>query len=153
MCARWCARISSIGQGAPRLRAPWLPENGARTAAAELLRLVSLAGEHVDHPSRPRFPTRSSRAASRRAAARATAGVGARSSVLGVGRLLAREREHDLALAVDRSIALAYGRDTREVRGLVDAVARGLALGVRRPTRAPMFCAAALAYARHARPR
>jgi hypothetical protein len=59
------------------------------------------------------------------ALARASAG-GHELAALGIAADLARGRDDELAAALARAPALLGDRDAREVRGLVDTVARGL---------------------------
>ena len=100
-----------------------VPENGARTAAAELMRLlcppasVDLVEATLDD----------ARLAPLSAIA-ATSGT-RELDVLGLASRLAHGREQELGLAIDRSSLLLGDRDAREARevhGLVDAVVRGL---------------------------
>jgi predicted glycosyltransferase len=92
-----------------------VPENGARVAAAELLRLTCPAASvdrvesALDDAILARVPPGKSEL-----------------DVMALAPRLALGREEELAAAMDRSLSLLDGRDTREVRGLVDAVARGL---------------------------
>ena len=110
--AELCAR-----SGAREAARALVPENGARVAAAELLRLIC----------RPRSVDLVE-------AALDDALLGGLASgelveVLSLAAHLARGCEHELGLAVERSSRLLGGRDAgelREVRGLVDAVVRGL---------------------------
>ena len=95
-----------------------VPENGARVAAAELLRLLCPAAS-VDLAEAALDDARLGRLAE-----------GTRElDVLSLAPRLARGCEHELGMAIDRSSSLLGGRDAREVRevrGLVDAIVRGL---------------------------
>jgi hypothetical protein len=93
-----------------------VPENGARTAAAELLRLF-IPPADVDRVE----------------AALDEIDLGALGTnelhVLSLAARLARGCEHELGAAVDRAARLVGDRDARgarELRGIVDAVVRGL---------------------------
>ena len=122
-----------------------VPENGARAAAAELMRLVctparvdrveaALEDECLAAAVRTRTRPRTSRDVTHAdATVRAASGIDDRDKheleVLALAARLAQGRDDELALAVERASRLLAGRDAaerREVRGLVDAVARGL---------------------------
>ena len=95
-----------------------VPENGARVAAAELLRLL-VPPANVDRVEAALDDERLGRAHA----------CGRELEIVGLAPRLAHGREDELADAVDRSRTLLEGRDpeaVREIRGLVDAVARGL---------------------------
>jgi UDP-N-acetylglucosamine--N-acetylmuramyl-(pentapeptide) pyrophosphoryl-undecaprenol N-acetylglucosamine transferase len=92
-----------------------VPENGARVAAAELMRLVCPPAS-VDRAEAALDDERLTRVA-----------VGARElDVLSLGGRLARGCEEELGLAIDRSPKLLDGRLARDVRRLVDGVVRDL---------------------------
>lgn len=103
---------------APGAARALVPENGARLAAAELLRLVCPPAS-VDVAEAALDDERLGRLS-----------AGTRElDVLGLAPRLARGCEQELALAVERSSTLLEGRDAREVRevrGIVDAIVRGL---------------------------
>lgn len=90
-----------------------VPENGARLAAAELLRLICPAAQ-VD------------RVESALDDALLASIPACELDVLALASHLAHGREAQLADAVHHANLLLRDRDLREVRGLVDAVARGL---------------------------
>jgi UDP-N-acetylglucosamine--N-acetylmuramyl-(pentapeptide) pyrophosphoryl-undecaprenol N-acetylglucosamine transferase len=90
-------------------------DNGARAAAAELLRLVCRPAD-VDRVEAALDDERLAR----------VRGHSRELDVVGLAPRLAHGREAELAHAVDRSLMLLGARDAREVRGVVDAVARGL---------------------------
>jgi predicted glycosyltransferase len=102
-----------------------VPENGARVAAAELLRLVCPPAS-VDLVEDALDDALLGRVAASHGEGDARAGARHEIEVLGLGRVLARGEEGALAVAIERAAALLEGRDAREVRGLVDAVGRGL---------------------------
>jgi hypothetical protein len=102
-----------------------VPENGARAAAAELLRLVCPPAS-VDLVEATLSDALLGRVAARHGELDGSHRIKRELDVLSLARLLARGGEHDLAAAVDRSNALLDSRDPREVRGLVDAVVRGM---------------------------
>jgi UDP-N-acetylglucosamine--N-acetylmuramyl-(pentapeptide) pyrophosphoryl-undecaprenol N-acetylglucosamine transferase len=107
--------------GAPAAARSLVPENGARVAAAELLRLVC----------RPGAVDRVEAELDDACLAGVVAGGARELEVLGLAARLAGgcDDEGALGLAVERSSSLLAGRDAgeaREVRGLVEAVVRGL---------------------------
>lgn len=112
--------------GAPDAARALVPENGARFAAAELLRLVCPPAQ-VDRVEAALDDARLTRLAG--------AGQGSEPrekhelDVLTLAARLARGRDDELALAIERTSPLLCGRgaaEAREVRGVVDAVVRGL---------------------------
>jgi len=121
---------------APGAARALVPENCARVAAAELLRLLCPPGA-VDAVEATLDDERMARLHASGAAER---------DVIGLGHRLARGVDPPLGAAIDGSLRLLDGRDaaeSHELRGLVDAVARGLpggSLAVRADA-----CAAALA--------
>lgn len=110
-----------------------VPENGARAAAAELMRLVCPAAS-VDRVEAALDDERLAdvvRAAE--GAAGVAAGVDSRDKheleVLALAARLAHGRDDELGVAVERCARLLAARDAadrHELRGLVDAVVRGL---------------------------
>jgi len=93
-----------------------VPENGARVAAAELMRLICRPGS-VDLVEATLDDALLGGVVSREL------------EVLSLAARLARGREHELRPAVERSSRLLADRDARavrEVRGLVDAVVHGV---------------------------
>jgi UDP-N-acetylglucosamine--N-acetylmuramyl-(pentapeptide) pyrophosphoryl-undecaprenol N-acetylglucosamine transferase len=98
-----------------------VPENGARAAAAELLRLVC-APSRVDRVD--------AALGDALLASIATSGHRHEENVLHLAHRLARdEPATDLARAITLAASLHDGREPRELRGLVDAVVRGLGAG------------------------
>jgi predicted glycosyltransferase len=95
-----------------------VPENGARLAAAELLRLV-LPAASVDRAEAALDDE-------------TLGGLGARESeVLTLASHLCRGLEGELSMAIARTAKLLRSNDARELRGLFDAVARGVTSSVR----------------------
>ncbi len=115
------AAIAALVARSPRdVARSLVPENGARVAAAELLRLVCP----------PRDVDRVEATLDDARGARLFAAGGARElAILRQAQRLARGREDELGAAVDRTAALLerLGPDeARELRGIVDAIVRGL---------------------------
>jgi UDP-N-acetylglucosamine--N-acetylmuramyl-(pentapeptide) pyrophosphoryl-undecaprenol N-acetylglucosamine transferase len=94
-----------------------VPENGARLAAGELLRLVC-APVHVDRVEAALDDALLASVAARHGATDL--------HVVSLAGRLAHGCDGELAVAVERASGLLAARDPREVRGLVDAVVRGL---------------------------
>ena len=96
-----------------------VPENCARFAAGELLRLVYPAGS-VDRAEQTLDDDRLSRIHA--------LGL-AEQDAIQLGHRLARGLPDEIGLAIDKAAEMLVGRDAREareVRGLVDAIVRGL---------------------------
>ena len=107
-----------------------IPENGARVAAAELMRLLCPAAS-VDLVEATLDDARLERLASGTSCVPGTPSASGKRQleVVSLASHLARGCEHELGLAIDRSLGLLGGRDApeaREVRGIVDAIVRGL---------------------------
>jgi UDP-N-acetylglucosamine--N-acetylmuramyl-(pentapeptide) pyrophosphoryl-undecaprenol N-acetylglucosamine transferase len=113
-----------------------VPENGARAAAAELLRLA-VAGARVDRVEAALGDALLAPLAAR--------GTKHEENVLHLAHRLARDAAAvDLAAAIALAASLHEDRDPRELRGLVDAVVRGLGPASLLATRAAV-CRTALA--------